>query len=309
MIKIYSPATIGNISVGFDTLGLAISPIDKSNFGDTIEIKKYKKFDIKNIGKFSKKLPKKNNENIIWKCWKYFCKKIKKNISVLITLEKNMPIGSGLGSSACSISASLVAMNEFCKNPLSKIELLKLMGKLEGKISGNVHYDNVAPCFLGGLQIILNKKNVISQSIPFFKNWIWIVAWPGTKTSTLQARKILPKKYKLKTCIEHSRNLSGFIHSSYSYQQKLATKFIKDLIAEPYRMKYIPKFLEIKKNIKKIGAIGFGISGSGPTVFSICNNMYKAKKISTWLKKNYLKNDKGFVKICKVNNKGTIIIR
>ncbi|WP_343154909.1 homoserine kinase [Buchnera aphidicola (Pseudoregma panicola)] len=309
MIKIYSPATIGNISVGFDTLGLAISPIDNSNFGDTIEIKKYKKFDIKNIGKFSKKLPKEFNKNIVWKCWKYFCKKIKKKISVLITLEKNMPIGSGLGSSACSISASLVAMNEFCKNPLSKIELLKLMGKLEGEISGNIHYDNVAPCFLGGLQIILNKKNIISQSIPFFKNWIWIVAWPGTKTSTLQARKILPKTYNLKTCIEHSRNLSGFIHSSYSTQQQLAIKFIKDLIAEPYRMKYIPKFLEIKKKIKKIGSIGFGISGSGPTVFSICNNMEIAKKISQWLEKNYLKNNKGFVKICKVNNKGTIIIR
>ncbi|WP_343190074.1 homoserine kinase [Buchnera aphidicola] len=308
MIKIYSPATIGNISVGFDTLGLAISPLDNSNLGDTIEIKKYKNFKIKNIGKFSKQLPKKFTKNIIWQCWKYFCKKIKKNISVLITLEKNIPIGSGLGSSACSISSSLVAMNVFCNNPLSNIELLKLMGKLEGKISGNVHYDNVAPCFLGGLQIILNKKNIISQNIPFFKNWIWIVAWPGTKTSTLQARKILPKKYKLKTCVEHSRNLSGFIHSSYSMQQKLASKFIKDLIAEPYRMKYIPNFIEIKKTIEKMGAIGFGISGSGPTIFSICKNITISKKISQWLTKNYLKKKEGFVKICKVNNKGTTII-
>ncbi|BGI51378.1 MAG: homoserine kinase [Buchnera aphidicola (Ceratovacuna japonica)] len=295
--------------MGFDTLGLAISPIDNSNFGDTIEIKKYKKFDIKNIGKFSKKLPKKFKKNIVWKCWKYFCKKIKKNISVLITLEKNMPIGSGLGSSACSISSSLVAMNEFCKNPLSKIQLLKLMGKLEGEISGNIHYDNVAPCFLGGLQIILNKKNLISQSIPFFKNWIWIVAWPGTKTSTLHARKILPIKYKLETCIEHSRNLSGFIHSSYSMQQKLASTFIQDLIAEPYRMKYIPNFLEIKKTIKKMGSIGFGISGSGPTIFSICDDVKKANKISKWLIKNYLEKKEGFVKICKVNRKGTTIIR
>ncbi|WP_343188342.1 homoserine kinase [Buchnera aphidicola (Ceratoglyphina bambusae)] len=309
MITVYSPATIGNISVGFDTLGLAISPIDNSYFGDIVIIKKCKTFKLKNIGKFSKKLPKILEKNVVWKCWKYFCKKINKKVPMSIILKKNMPIGSGLGSSACSISASLFAMNEFCKNPLSKNELLILMGKLEGKISGNIHFDNVAPCFLGGLQIILQKNNIISQSIPFFQNWIWVIAWPGTKISTLQSRKILPKKYNKQTCIDHSRNLAGFIHASYSMQENLAIKFLKDKIAEPYRIKIIPKFLKTKKIIKKIGAIGFGISGSGPTIFSICNSIKIAKNVSIWLSKNYLKNKKGFVKICKVNNTGTIKIR
>lgn len=89
-----------------------------------------------------------------------------KQIPVAMTLEKNMPIGSGLGSSACSVVAALMAMNEHCGKPLNDTRLLALMGELEGRISGSIHYDNVAPCFLGGMQLMIEENDIISQQVP-----------------------------------------------------------------------------------------------------------------------------------------------
>lgn len=104
-----------------------------------------------------------------------------------------MPIGSGLGSSACSVVAGLMAMNEFCDRPLDKTTLLGLMGELEGRISGSVHYDNVAPCYLGGLQLMLEEEGIISQEVPCFDDWLWVMAYPGIKVSTAEARAIYPR--------------------------------------------------------------------------------------------------------------------
>lgn len=304
MIKIYAPASIGNVGVGFDILGAAIIPINGTLLGDFVTIKSSKKFELINEGIFSNKLPKNIEQNIIWKCWLKFCKVIKKTIPVSIILEKNMPIGSGLGSSACSVVATLVAMNEFCKKPLNKQELLFLMGEIEGEISGSIHYDNVAPSYLGGLQLILEESDIISQNIPIFKNWFWIIAWPGIKVSTADARNILPKTYKREICIKNSRYLAGFIHASYSQQPHLAARLIEDCIAEPYRIKLLPRFSKAKEKIKKIGAISFGISGSGPAIFAISDNLNIAEKISLWLKENYLQNKTGFVHICFLDLKG-----
>ncbi|WP_075433742.1 homoserine kinase [Buchnera aphidicola] len=304
MIKIYAPASIGNVGVGFDILGAAITPIDGTLLGDCVSIQSSKTFQLHNHGNFSTQLPGDIKKNITWQAWNWFNKKTKKKTPVSITLKKNMPIGSGLGSSASSIVASVLALNKFYKTNLTQRELINIMGRLEGFISGSVHYDNVAPCYLGGLQLVTNDLFHKTQSLPVFKNWLWIIAWPGIALPTSVSRNLLPQKYNKDICITNSRNLSTFIHALHSNQPELAIRFMTDVLAEPYRIPLIPQFLNTKNAIMQLGALTCSISGSGPTIFSICLDIGVAKKIKKWLEVNFIKNEQGFVHICTIDQLG-----
>lgn len=309
-VVVYAPASIGNVSVGFDVLGAAVSPIDGTRLGDCVEVKRGDEpFTLETKGDFVSKLPSEPKENIVYQCWVVFARELnKKGVElkpVAMTLEKNMPIGSGLGSSACSIVAALDALNQFHDNPLSQMELLALMGEMEGQISGGVHYDNVAPCYLGGLQLMLEELGIISQEVPCFDDWYWVMAYPGIKVSTAEAREILPSQYRRQDIIAHGRHLGGFIHACYSKQPELAAKMIKDVIAEPYRAKLLPGFAQAREYAATAGALATGISGSGPTLFSICKDKDVAERVARWLEENYVQNNEGFVHVCRLDKQGS----
>ncbi|AUG99370.1 homoserine kinase [Pectobacteriaceae bacterium C52] len=304
MVRVYAPASIGNVSVGFDVLGAAVSPVDGALLGDCVSVKAADQFSLQNEGRFVSKLPDDPKQNIVYQCWERFCQEIGETIPVAMRLEKNMPIGSGLGSSACSVVAGLMAMNEFCDKPLDDTRLLTLMGELEGRISGSVHYDNVAPCFLGGIQLMIGENDIISQPVPGFDDWLWVMAYPGIKVSTAEARAILPAQYRRQDCISHGRYLAGFIHACHTGQAALAAKLMKDVIAEPYRTQLLPGFAEARHAAQDIGALACGISGSGPTLFSVCNDMSVAQRLADWLRINYLQNEEGFVHICRLDTTG-----
>ncbi|WP_075182325.1 homoserine kinase [Pantoea sp. 1.19] len=304
MVKIYAPASIGNVSVGFDVLGAAVSPIDGSLLGDCVTVAAADRFSLTNQGRFVSKLPTEPQQNIVWQCWDRFCEAIGERVPVAMTLEKNMPIGSGLGSSACSVVAGLMAMNVHCGNPLSDTALLALMGELEGRISGSVHYDNVAPCFLGGLQLMLEENGIISQPVPAFDDWLWVMAYPGIKVSTAEARAILPAQYRKETCIQHGRYLAGFIHACHTGQAALAATLMQDVIAEPYRTQLLPGFADARRAARDMGALACGISGSGPTLFAVCDDPAIAHRMAQWLQQHYLQNEEGFVHICRLDRAG-----
>lgn len=304
MLKFYAPASIGNVSVGFDVLGAAVTPIDGSLLGDCVSIEPSNEFSLHNRGHFANKLPQKTEGNLVYLCWQRFSEKIGHPVKAKMVLEKNMPIGSGLGSSACSIVAALNALNAFCDHPLNSDELLLLMGEMEGIVSGSVHYDNVAPAYLGGLQLMLEENAIICQSVPSFDEWLWVMAYPGIKVSTAQARAILPEHYSKQDCIRHGRCLSGFIHACHSGQSALALALMHDVIAEPYRTQLLPGFAQARVGVKALGALACGISGSGPTLFAIADKQSDAHKIADWLKENYVQNGEGFVHICKIDTQG-----
>ena len=308
MVKVYAPASSANMSVGFDVLGAAVSPIDGAHLGDYVTVEAADRFSLTNLGRFARNLPTEPNENIVYQCWEIFCREIGKEVPVAMTLEKNMPIGSGLGSSACSVVAGLVAMNEYCGKPVSDNRLLALMGELEGRISGSIHYDNVAPCFLGGMQLMIEENDIISQAVPCFDDWLWVLAYPGIKVSTAEARAILPAQYRRQDCISHGRHLAGFIHACYSRQPQLAAKLMQDVIAEPYRAKLLPGFDKARQAVADIGALASGISGSGPTLFALCDNLETAQRTADWLGQHYLQNQEGFVHICRLDTAGARVL-
>ena len=310
-VVVYAPASIGNVGVGFDVLGAAISPIDGTLLGDRVWVKEggSGSFELNCCGPFADKLPLKKEENIVHSCFEIFCREMeKRGLSVRhveVVLEKNMPIGSGLGSSACSIVAALDALNQYHGNPLSETLLLTLMGEMEGCISGSLHYDNVAPAYLGGLQLILEEPENICQSIPSFDHWFWVMAYPGIEISTEKARAILPSHYDRGDLVQHGRNLAGFIHASYTHQSLLCAKMLKDVVAEPYREVLLPGFSCARQYTKEAGALATGISGSGPTLFSVCDDILVAEGVAKLLLQNYVQNENGFVHICRINKEGS----
>lgn len=309
MLRVYAPATSANLSVGFDSLGAALSPIDGTLLGDVVQIESLTQgFQLESVGYFVRKLPKEPQKNIVYQAYVLFGERLKlrnqKVRPLRLTLEKNMPIGSGLGSSACSIVAALVALNRFHNDPFSKMELLEMMGELEGRISGSIHYDNVAPCYLGGVQLMVQSLGNICQTLPFFDEWYWVLAYPGIEVSTAEARAILPKSYTRSDMITQARHLGSFVHACHTQQAQLAALMMKDVIAEPYREALLPNFAEVKQATRDLGALVTGISGSGPTIFSIAPDLMTAMKISAYLESHYLQNNEGFIHICKVDNQG-----
>ncbi|MGF1699714.1 homoserine kinase [Photobacterium makurazakiensis] len=309
-VVVYAPASIGNVSVGFDVLGAAVSPIDGTLLGDRVKVAAGDlPFALECVGRFVDKLPQQAEENIVYRCWQVFGRELDKQGQalkpVVMTLEKNMPIGSGLGSSACSIVAALDALNRFHDQPLNETELLALMGEMEAEISGSLHYDNVAPCYLGGLQFMVEELGIISQSVPCFDEWYWVMAYPGIKVPTAEARAILPSQYRRQDVIAHGRYLGGFIHACHSQQPELAAQMIKDVVAEPYRERLLPGFSDARQYALGAGALASGISGSGPTMFSVCNDLEVAKRIARWLQDHYVQNDEGFVHVCRLDGQGS----
>ena len=163
MVKVYAPASIGNVSVGFDVLGAALSQVDNKQLGDCVSVVKADKFNLTNRGSFVSKLPPQPQQNIVYQAWQLFFQFLGESINVEMTLEKN-----GSGSSACSVVAALMALNEYASCPFDKNRLLLMMGQLEDRIAGSIHYDNVVPRYLGGMQLVVEHNNIISQSIPIF---------------------------------------------------------------------------------------------------------------------------------------------
>ncbi|PMG31434.1 homoserine kinase [Shewanella sp. 10N.286.52.C2] len=305
-ITVYAPASMGNVGVGFDLLGAALAPIDGSLLGDRVMIEAADAgVHYSQTGPWAHKLPEDGKQNIVYQCAVFFLEKLNAKQGVAICLEKNLPVGSGLGSSASSVVAALYALNEHFEQPFDEQALLLLMGEFEGMISGSVHFDNVAPCYLGGMQLMLNTPNKVCAGIPTFKQWYWVVAYPGISLSTAKMRDLLPQQYDKAVAIDFGRHLSAFVHASYQQDPKLAISVLKDVMAEPYRADAIPGYSHARAELETLGMLTTGISGSGPTLFSVTDNLETAKAAKAWLEQHYLSQAGGFAHVCQLDEQGT----
>lgn len=320
--RAFAPASIGNISLGFDLLGAALAPVDGTLLGDWVEVVDANEYSFSQDGRFAHKLPKNADENIVSKCYELFQKslldKACKPLSVRLHLHKHLPIGSGLGSSASSIVAAFYSLNAHLEKHLGKQvftqdELLLMMGQLEGQISGSIHYDNVAPSYIGGMTLMTggdgsDKQMPIALNLPVFDNWYWVSCYSGLSVSTAKARALLPKEYSLADTLKFGRQLAVFVNALHHKNERLAASMMTDVIAERHRKVLLPEFDNAREYAQQNGALSFGISGSGPTVFAVCENKSDAQSIQTWLQQNYVQNDDGFSHVCKIDTQGTRLI-
>ena len=310
VFKAYAPASAANISVGFDLLGAALKPIDGAVLGDEITISESDTdgCSVKTVGRFAHKLPTDQKKNIVYDAYVMYKEELEKRnlkpLNVHMELSKNLPVCSGLGSSAASVVAAVVALDAIHGEVLGRNGCLELMGKLEGKISGSIHYDNVAPCYFGGLQLIVQENAVISTTLPDFDNWYWVSCFPGIKVSTNAARQILPKEYARSEVITYGRRLAAFVHACHTGDDKLAASCLVDVIAEPYRASLIPGFEDARAHGVQLGALATGISGSGSSIFSIYEDLDKAHEMKEYLERNFIANEDGFCHVCKVDRRG-----
>lgn len=315
-VSVFAPASIGNVSVGFDVLGLAVKPVDGTLLGDVVSVELADEDSLVVVGAFADKLPTNKEDNIVWSCLQLFNQALtdaKKSISkVTLTLDKKMPVGSGLGSSACSVVAALAGLNTFYArhNGFSFDEktVLKMTGQMEAQISGSLHYDNVAPCYLGGLQLMVPDSEIISRVLPDFSDCYYVMAYPGIEVSTKAAREALPASYSRADVISYGQNLATFVDACHRQDKVQAFSVLTDVVAEPYRINLLPKYQQAHDYLTEQGCLAVGISGSGPTLFCVCDSEQQAKTFASWLQENYLQTDLGFVHVCLVDDAGAVEI-
>jgi homoserine kinase len=308
-LTVYAPASSGNLSVGFDALGLALAPVNGSLLGDCVSIMPGRPNDWQLCmdGPFAHALPEDQEQNIVIASCRRFEQAARGRGAEIyplnITLDKHLPVGSGLGSSASSIVATLVALNQYFKRPLDRPALLRLMAEMEGNISGEIHLDNIAPSLLGGLRLCL-PGSARQYGLPWPGHWQSVVAWPGSRLDTRAAREVLPEKYERKTTVAHGAQFALFVHQLHQGEAAAAAGCLVDFLAEPYRKSLLPGFKEARVELAKIGALATGISGSGPTIFCIADDSYVAETAARWLQRHYLQSEEGFVHICRADLAG-----
>lgn len=311
--KAFAPASIGNVSLGFDLLGAALKPVDGTKLGDWVEVSDANEFSLSVDGAFADRLPPGIENNIVSQCYAFFQQKLaaanKPALNIKMHLHKALPIGSGLGSSASSIVAAFYALNAHANVAFSADELLIMMGELEGQISGSVHYDNVAPSYLGGLVLMTGESAPIATQLPCFDNWYWVVCYSGISVSTSEARRLLPAHYSLSDTLCFGRQLAVFVQSLYTKNEAMAAKMMTDVIAEQHRKVLLPRFDDARTACMQNNALAFGISGSGPTVFAVARNLKDAKAMQSWLEKEYIQNQDGFSHVCTLSHEGTMIVK
>jgi homoserine kinase len=273
-ISVFAPATVGNIACGFDTMGLAINMP-----GDIVRLEKNTngKLIIKEISGDNGRLSydiKKNTVSVSINA--YF-----KNAGITqgfdIYLSKNMPLGSGLGSSAASSVAGVYAASMLTGNKLSKQELIPFAMEGERIACGTAHADNVAPCMMGGITLIRNNHPLEVISLPAPEKLYVIVVHPHVEVLTKDARAVLKKEIPLATAAQQWANTAGLVAGLYTDNYELIGRSTVDHVAEPYRAKLIPQFHNVKKAALDNGALACSISGSGASLFAFSKGLKNAK--------------------------------
>lgn len=265
-VRAFAPATVANVSCGFDILGFAIDAM-----GDVVEVREKKEpgLQVVSISGDGGRLPYEAEKNTCAVAIQAMLDELGQEVGMEIYLEKGLPLGSGMGSSAASAVAALVAANRLLGEPFEKKQLLPFAMVAEKVACGAGHADNVAPSLLGGFVLIrdYHPLDVIKLHVP--DGLHCTLLHPHFELKTSDSRSVLRDNVSLKHSTIQSGNVAGLIAGLFQEDFELIGRSLRDVIAEPYRATLIPGFYEVKEAVKAAGALGMGISGSGPTLFAL----------------------------------------
>ncbi|MDO6492189.1 MAG: homoserine kinase [Cellulophaga sp.] len=283
-IRVFCPATIANISCGFDVLGVALD-----NVGDEMVVKKTTKKGITITKIEGQDLPLETHKNVAGVAGLALLSATNYSGGFEIEIYKKIKAGSGIGSSAASSTGAVWAMNKLLGEPFSNLELVQFAMKGEELASGVQHADNVAPAIYGGFTLVrsYNPLDIIKINTP--KELYATVIHPQIEIKTSDSRKILKTTISLADGIKQWGNVGGLIAGLYTEDYKLIGRSLEDHIVEPIRSILIPAFDNVKSASLNAGALGCGISGSGPSIFALSQGKEIAEKVAKEMQNVYNK--------------------
>ncbi|HEX8039055.1 MAG TPA: homoserine kinase, partial [Chryseosolibacter sp.] len=275
-VRAFAPATVANVSCGFDIFGFALEEP-----GDEVimTLTGGPGVVIKSIEGDGGRLPMESEKNTAGVAVIALLKALQRQQGVEIILKKNLPLGSGMGSSAASSVAALVAINHLLGEPFEKKDLLPFAMEAERVACGAAHADNVAPSLIGGFVLIRGYHPPDIVNIPTPDNLFCTLVHPQVELKTQDSRQVLRATIPLKDAIVQWGNIAGLVAGLMKPDFGLISRSLKDVIVEPVRSMLIPGYDKIKEAAKQNGALGSGISGSGPTIFALSTDRETAARV------------------------------
>ncbi|HWV32811.1 MAG TPA: homoserine kinase [Dyadobacter sp.] len=307
-VKAFAPATVANVSCGFDIFGFAIQEP-----GDTVEL--YKRDEpgvvITEITGDEGRLPRQAEKNSVTVVMLALLKHLGiTDLGCEVVLRKNMPLGSGMGSSAASAVAGVVAMNELLGNPLSRKELLPFAMEGERIASGSAHADNVGPSLLGGFVVIRSYNPLDIFTIPVPDDLYCTLVHPDIEINTKDARFILRNEVSLKNTIAQMGNVAGLVAGLMKADYDLISRSMVDVIIEPVRSILIPEFKDVKQAAISNGALGCSISGAGPSMFALSRGIENAQNAGKAMQERFASAGiESAVHVSGINQGGAVILQ
>jgi homoserine kinase len=268
-IRVKAPATVSNLNCGFDVIGLALEePFDTVE----LELTGTGRVEIEDI-RGCDTLSRDPEKNVVGKVLEAISARAGRQTGFRVVLEKGIRPGSGIGSSGASAAAAAFAAGQLLGNIFTREELVRFAMEGELLASGAAHADNVAPAIYGGIVLVRSYEplDIVELNIP---SELWcVVIHPETEIKTSIARGLLDSHIPLQVAVRQWGNLAGLVAGLYRDDYDLIGRSLVDFVAEPKRAVLIRGFRELKESAMKHGALGAGISGSGPSVFALCRGM------------------------------------
>ncbi|AIZ42182.1 homoserine kinase [Cellulophaga baltica] len=303
-IRVFCPATIANVSCGFDVLGLALDAV-----GDEMVVRKTTQKGIRITKLTGQDLPMETLQNVAGVAGLALLAQSDYEGGFDIEIYKKIKAGSGIGSSAASSTGAVWAMNALLGKPFSPLELVKFAMEGERLASGVAHADNVAPALFGGFTLVRSYQplDVIKINTP--KELYATVIHPQIEVKTSDSRRILKTTISLEDGIKQWGNVGGLIAGLFTEDYELIGRSLEDHIVEPIRSILIPGFDTVKQKALESGALGCGISGSGPSVFALSKGIETAKKVAQAMTDVYDKIGIDYdIHVSKVNTEGIKVL-